>query len=80
MFIWKIECKVLVVCSWNICLLYLVIEKDEIHLEEDKGNLQSRSENVEYIAARAETIIHKTYFKESSHLDTDINETSNTKD
>ena len=67
-------------CSWNICLPYLVIEKDEIHLEEDKGNLQSRSENVEHIAARAEMIIQKTYFKESSHLNTNINETSNTKD
>jgi hypothetical protein len=61
-------------------LIYLVIEKDEIHLEEDKGNLQSRSEDVEHIAARAEMIIQKTYFKESSHLDTNINETSNSKD
>ena len=60
--------------------IYLLIEKDEIHLEEDKGNLQSRSEDVEHIAARAETIIHKTYFKESSHLNTNINETSNSKD
>jgi hypothetical protein len=54
-------------------LIYLVIEKDEIHLEEDKGNLQSRSEDVEHIAARAEMIIQKTYFKESSHLNTNIN-------
>ena len=61
-------------------LIYLVIEKDEIHLEEDKGNLQSRSENVEHIATRAEMIIQEPYFKESSHLDTNINETSNTKD
>ena len=67
-------------CSWNICLPYLVIEKDEIHLEEDKGNLQSRSQDVKHIAAHAEMIIQEPYLKKSSHLDTNINETSNTKD
>ena len=60
--------------------IYLVIEKDEIHLEEDKGNLQSRSENVQHIAAGAQMIIQKTYFKESSHLNNNINKTSNSKD
>ena len=56
-----------------------MIEKDEIHLEEDEGNLQSRSKNVEHIAAGAQMIVQESNFKKSPHLNTNINEASNTK-
>ena len=57
-----------------------MIEKDEIHLEEDEDNVQSRPENVEHISAGAQVIIEESNFKKSAHLNPNINETSNTKD
>ena len=57
-----------------------MIEKDEIHLEEDEDNVQSRPENVEHISAGAQVIIEESNFKKSPHLNPNINETSNTKD
>jgi hypothetical protein len=57
-----------------------MVEKDEIHLEENEDNLHTRPENIEEIAAGTEMIIQETNFKESPHLNTNIDEASNSKD
>ena len=56
-----------------------MVEKDEIHLEEDEDNVQSRPKNIEHISAGAQMIIEESNFKKSPHLNPDINETANTK-
>ena len=65
--------------SKRITVPYLLVEKYEIDLEEDKSILQNTSQDVKYIATGAETIIQESNFKEFSYLNININETSNTK-
>ena len=55
-----------------------MVQEDEVHLHEDEDDLQARTEDVENLPTGDEIVAVESEGKESSHLNTNIDNSADT--